>query len=627
MKKEIAIVVALGCVGAFAATNYDVLGRNGSKMKSPMVYKNVDYSKVKTDKQKVGSSIDNRALKRLASGIKNGHVAIEGVYNNAKSHPYSLKIYNSGEHDELVYQNMDHDEYFDEANKVFKKIKIENVSSTALRNRYYQRFIRESDSRMSYTGANGFTFTSTPYTFSSPVQQLNPYGGGLTITYAPFEGVKILMSQRYSISWFDEGSPSSTNKWGDVGVYMMVGARPAMLNPDKKISYVRYNDENTFNAIPDEEVKSSRMYSVLKGTSKKSVVFVNSSYISNPGNEKPQVYIGVHNDNMQSQTYTAAARSLDNYIYDNRTVEIVGAGNNFFYGYNMGLKAGAANAITVGAVNPMNSNVSMYTSPTFPRYCKAGNCNAGGGSTGTRKPEIYGYSDFYMEGDRMRSYAGPQTTYQYLPYDDGTEISAAYTAGIVSDLLAMNPFYRWHPEVVKALLMASSNRSMGWMMGGFTASGATIPTYNDIGFDENHQNTVHESRYWIGSIDKMMPRTDAIYPLNHPREVRFAVRTSDFPSNNFEAAISWLCSGNDIANLGKLPQEFDLEAFESDTPDTSVLPSYAKYGIPREGSIYRKLSITTTKPYILFRIILMSDDAESENYGQMVLGFDVTSVY
>lgn len=619
MKKKVAMVVALGCVGAFAATNYDMLGRNGSKMNSPMVYKNVDYSKVKKNKQMVGSSIDNRALMKLASGIKNNHVAIEGVYNNAKSQPYSLKIYNSGNNNDQVYPNMGHDGYFYWANDVFKTINIENVSSTDLRNKYGQKFIREDDSKMSYASAAGFTLTSLSYTFPSYVQQQSPYGGNDQIAYAPFDGVKTLMSQRYSISWFDNGSPSSTNKWGDVGVYMMVGARPAKLNSDKKISYVRYNSTNSFNAIPDEEVKSSRMFSILKETSKKSVVFVNTEYLSNPAGEKPQVYIGVHNDNMASMTYTESAKKLDNYVYNNRTVEIVAAGNSGENDGYMGLKAGATNAITVGAVNAMTSTVSSYTSWLSPRYCPNGNC--GMSNPGMAKPEIYGYSDLYMYGDRKRVYASPQNTYQYLPYDDGTEMSAAYTAGIVSDLLAMNPFYRWHPEVVKALLIASSNRTMYWPNAIYNRSGATIPTYYNIAFDENHQNAVHESRYWIGSIDKLMSPMS-----NSQKELRFAVSTADFPSNNFSAAISWLSSGNDVAKLGKVPQNFDLEVYASDSPNTSNLSSSPRYGVSTANS-YEKISLTTDKPYLIFRIRLVSDEANGENHGQMVLGFDVTSNY
>ena len=46
MNKKAASIVALGCICASAATsvNYDLLGRRGSQMNSPMVYKNIDYS-------------------------------------------------------------------------------------------------------------------------------------------------------------------------------------------------------------------------------------------------------------------------------------------------------------------------------------------------------------------------------------------------------------------------------------------------------------------------------------------------------------------------------------------------------------------------------------------------------
>ena len=42
MNKKMAFIVALGCAYACAAStvNYDLLGRKGSKMNSPMVYKN-----------------------------------------------------------------------------------------------------------------------------------------------------------------------------------------------------------------------------------------------------------------------------------------------------------------------------------------------------------------------------------------------------------------------------------------------------------------------------------------------------------------------------------------------------------------------------------------------------------
>ena len=68
----ISIALALGCVSSIATTNnYDLLGRKGSKMNTPMVYKNVDYSKVKkNEQQKLNSSLENRSLAKSGVGLK-----------------------------------------------------------------------------------------------------------------------------------------------------------------------------------------------------------------------------------------------------------------------------------------------------------------------------------------------------------------------------------------------------------------------------------------------------------------------------------------------------------------------------------------------------------------------------
>ena len=98
MRKEYLALLAAGCVAANAASvNYDLLGRKGSKMNSPMVYKNVDYSKVKKNEaQKVGSSLENKALAK--TGMADGVSAIEGFFDSRYSYyhrPYYLRSFNS----------------------------------------------------------------------------------------------------------------------------------------------------------------------------------------------------------------------------------------------------------------------------------------------------------------------------------------------------------------------------------------------------------------------------------------------------------------------------------------------------------------------------------------------------
>ena len=46
--RDIFTILVVGCIGANAAVNYyDLLGRRGSEMNSPMVYKDIDYTKLK----------------------------------------------------------------------------------------------------------------------------------------------------------------------------------------------------------------------------------------------------------------------------------------------------------------------------------------------------------------------------------------------------------------------------------------------------------------------------------------------------------------------------------------------------------------------------------------------------
>lgn len=66
MNNKLLIVLTLGCAVANATTaNYDLLGRKGSKMNSPMVYKDVDYSKIKkNNQQKISTSLAKQCAGR-----------------------------------------------------------------------------------------------------------------------------------------------------------------------------------------------------------------------------------------------------------------------------------------------------------------------------------------------------------------------------------------------------------------------------------------------------------------------------------------------------------------------------------------------------------------------------------
>ena len=98
-----------------------------------------------------------------------------------------------------------------------------------------------------------------------------------------------------------------------------------------------------------------------------------------------------------------------------------------------------------------------------------------------------------------------------------------------------------------------------------------------------------------------------------------------FTSKNYTAAISWLSSGDDIANLGKIPQDFDLFVYEGNDIDGINVDSYADVKAYSQSgtNAFEKISFSTNFPYVVFRILLYGEEANSENKGQVVLGFDM----
>ena len=658
MKKQIALMVAFGCIGASAASvNYDLLGRKGSKMNTPMVYKNVDYSKIKADKQQKAG---NGALAKLSSGLKKDALAIEGIFNNHGNitgysglNYYSVYVHfaNTGH----VYTSGQSDIFFSRWG-VYPNLLMENfipvnhsyVGDDAVQgshscDNYENSTSYEKNECPSTTRANtyGYSLSTRNIPLNNPVQA-SPYEYNKQITYKDFETVRdgaAYSHRSYIVDWLYENRPytqlpyPTVNDWDHVGVYMTPEALPVKLNAyDDDVYYRRYSNTWAFSAQPREEMLASRAYRVLKESSKYSKVYVGSTSPVNPASRDPQIYMGLHfkkgiNENTSATNqYTSVAKALDNYIYTYRTAEIVAAGNfaTTKYSSNPGTgylaeEAHAENAITVGAVDANSKKMANYTS-----YVTHTN--------GGRKPEIYNYTHFYMNG-QYRTYSNNGSSEGYNPYYDGSEMAAAYTAGMVSDLLATNPFYRWHPEVVKAALITSSHLNINTPYPHSTAM-TKMPSYKclvtinqdksrSVGtanskYDENYCN--HESRYWVGDAEKLFTREN-----RGKKEIMFSVKRSA-NKHNIVAAIAWLSSGNDIANLGKIPQDFDLYAYENNTANVDNI-DYNNW-IQRSTSStdgYEKISFSTNAEYITFRIVFYSDAQNSENRGQVVLGFDVAS--
>ena len=660
MNKEIiSLALALGCVGSIAATNnYDLLGRKGSKMHSPMVYKNVDYSKVKkNEQQKLNSSLENRSLAKV--GLKGDVSALYGAYgtgngyggdaldengNAYDSRGRKVKVTDAHYYLKRFYSNQSDEN----CNNFWRCVYEWNIYKRAQN----QAFIDVKDYGQPYD--QSFLDATGYYRHqNSPLVASNYPGFGYAdweqTTYQPFPGWSNVNSNRYtlelqptpanysaddyadfsdvnnnnlkfsSVSYiWNSTNPSQFDLNGtDVGVFLGADALPVQFAMGKFVGYIHNINRDAFdNPSPIDEVRSSRSHALITESSKYSVVYVGKDDPEDPAGRIPQIYIGVRNNKLKkgnTSSYSTAAKDLDNYIYQYRTAEFVPAGNYGLIGDLVNEQAQAANAITVGALDPFSGRELNYSS-------------ANTYANGSKKPEIYNYSNLVKTEDLIRRYSSI-SDWNY-PLYDGTQMAAAYSAGMVSNLLARNPFYRWHPEVVKAYLLSSIT---------------SVPDYEYL-FRETAMNEEYpfDSRFWNGDINKLKSRVNA--SNNNRKEIWVVTRndnvTGRCPS---KAAISWLSSGDDIANNnGKVPQDFDLYAYGCTEADCKNFAdpranmsnfnfnkSRPQLAASENGSknSYEKVSITETAfdyPYLAFKIVLFSDNSK-DNKDQIVLGFNYTT--
>ena len=440
----------------------------------------------------------------------------------------------------------------------------------------------------------------------------------------------------------------------EIGVYIAADAEPAQMKSGDASKYIPLASCSQ-TAMPGHENEASQMLYALKTFSTTAVPFVINvscgvDFPTNPENEYPQILVGLHarkdvnGNNSATNAYGNRAKELDNYIYNNHVVEVVGAGNfgakpadgSDWNGY-LTSEAHAANAITVGAVN-YNGNIEKTTSWKNPAY-------------GGQKPEIYNYTNYYLGSLSKKTFTKGSTNYTYNPFINGTRGAAANTAAAIADLLREEPFLRWHPEIVKARVLTASDK--------FT-SGNVVDKDNGSGVILNHSKLFDESdrfkngvtinkningtytnysRFWNGDLSKMATT------VNGKKVIKFTTKV--YKNHTYRAAISWLSSGNDIANIGKIPQDFDLAAYWNDNAQqddektvNGTLKEYDYFTTDYENTRatfitqstsgsnpYELIEFDASKTsYVTFVITLYSENSNSENKGKVQLGFNLLDI-
>ncbi|GEM_PF-4996561 len=228
-------------------------------------------------------------------------------------------------------------------------------------------------------------------------------------------------------------------------------------------------------------------------------------------------------------SYNKHSLELDRYIYKHHVIEFAGSGNGGIGG-DITDYGRAFNAITVGSANLESKAIDGNTSLKNPTF---------GNNLSYDKPEILNHG--YFSESVI-----------------GTEASATYTAAMVANLLNYTPFYKWHPEAVKALLLTTSTIPVTGSRNTkkFPSILKGIVSYNSMKYN-------NRSRFWYGENGDM-PSGDVIVFKEYNIE----------KGKKYRIAISWLVDPDYAKSMGVLPLGFSLKVSQPTKTMQSQRPNH-----------------------------------------------------
>jgi len=255
----------------------------------------------------------------------------------------------------------------------------------------------------------------------------------------------------------------------------------------------------------------------------------------------PPLYIGSHSWGfLNDSSYSITDRDFDNYIYETGVIEFVAAGNKIYDQDNFYVASPgkSVNSITVGAVEP-----DTYKNASYTRWKNS--------TLKNQKPEIPNFSHFYFKGDSSFSKYEDDSWHIYNGLFDGTSASTPYTAAMAADVLSQHPFFKTHPEMFKALMLAGSTISVE------NASPKDldnyilikkIPQYFRMGWNTR-------SAFWRGNNNSF---------FNSDSTISF-MESGIVSGKRYRIAISWLSQGEYIKENNLLPQDLDLFVYQENS--------------------------------------------------------------
>lgn len=244
--------------------------------------------------------------------------------------------------------------------------------------------------------------------------------------------------------------------------------------------------------------------------------------------------IGFHSENVSgNQGYLDEDEILDNYIFNGGVTVFVSAGNQYNSSgtYYVSSPAKALNAISVGAVS---AATGLYES-----YSRRTNSNIG-----NQKPEILNYTNFNFP------YSASFTDSYNNVYNgvfSGTSSATAYTAGLMADILHQHPFFKQHPEMVKALLITGSTQSVSnytFDADNYTMAARAVPLYPSLAWNTR-------SAYWNGSNSDFFVGDSISFN-----------ESGIVAGKRYRIAIAWLMPGTYVNVNKTVSQDIDLYVYQ-----------------------------------------------------------------
>lgn len=269
----------------------------------------------------------------------------------------------------------------------------------------------------------------------------------------------------------------------------------------------------------------------------------------------PQIFIGTHSFGCgQSTSYQNTSRNIDDFVYNTRTIEFAAAANNGRDGGAVSDVGLGLNVITVGAVHNSPNNqtyhqTSTWQNPTFRNS-----------STTYVKPEIAEYADFLFPEFYSVAIGKDNTWHTVDPYYSYTAAAAPYAAATTAMLLERYPFYKWHPEAVKSLLIASSVKPIT------NASSHDSDNQGKYAMGVPEGNAMfwnNRSRFWNGNNEDF---------FDGDSNIVFS-ETGIRPNTRYRIAIAWLSNGSYVYDYGRIPQDIDLSVYEGNSSTSSASSS------------------------------------------------------